>query len=81
MVTTLRRIGDGWSITLDDQSLKDLGWDVDRPLKVEKTPDGRGLILAPATGEEGEPTRLARIREIGAVLTDRHESVLRKLAE
>ncbi|OJW25894.1 MAG: hypothetical protein BGO49_22055 [Planctomycetales bacterium 71-10] len=81
MVTTLRRIGDGWSITLDDQSLKDLGWDGDRPLKVEKTPDGRGLILAPATEEEAEPARLARIREIGTALTDRHESVLRKLAE
>ncbi|WP_337172969.1 hypothetical protein [Paludisphaera sp.] len=81
MVATLRRIGDEWSLTLDDQSLKDLGWDADRPLKIEKTPDGRGLILSPATEEDGGPARLARVREIGTKLTDRHESVLRKLAE
>jgi len=81
MVATLRRTGDGWSLTLDDQSLKDLGWDGDQPLKIEKTADGRGLVLTSAAGGDAESARLARVREIGARLTDRHESVLRKLAE
>lgn len=82
MVVTLRRVGDGWSFTLDDQTMKEFNWSADTALQAKPTPDGRGLVLSPATADGASAEdRTARIRRIGTGIADRHDRVLRKLAE
>ncbi|WP_165073059.1 hypothetical protein [Paludisphaera rhizosphaerae] len=81
MVVTLRRVGDEWSFTVDDQLIKKLGWSADTSFKVDPTPDGRGVTLSPANDDVAVDDRAERIRRIGKGIADRHDSVLRKLAE
>lgn len=81
MVVTLRRVGDEWSFTVDDQLIRKLGWSADTPFKVDPTPDGRGVIFSRAGDDAAVDDRAERIREASLRAIKRHEAAFRKLAE
>jgi len=84
MVKILSRIGDGYGLVLDRRMLSELAWSDGQPVNVEIGPDGKSLILTLAAAtdvEEDRADRKARVREAAARISDRQESVLKRLAK
>lgn len=77
MVETLRRIGDGCGLVLDEALLERLKLHAGSRVEVAVTPDGNGLVLTPVE-DDGHRDRVA---EASRRAIERHESAFRKLAE
>lgn len=80
MGDSMERIIDDQGLVIDRPILESLGMPEGTLVSLRASPDGKGLIITPAT-EESASDREARILESARYVTNKHRAALKKLAE
>jgi hypothetical protein len=81
MIQVLRQLEDGCGLVIDRSILDQLGLDAGASVEIELDPQGRGLLIRPAAGNDGEGNHAHEVAEISRRLIERHPSVFKRLAE